>query len=81
MRVPLLQTLSPTTAPSRQRYKKLQTNNSPCCEKTSATLPYRAKKYDERLDEWQARVSRGYRFYFQIEGDTYVIVGITKHPK
>jgi hypothetical protein len=21
----------------------------------------RAKKYDERLDEWQARVSRGYR--------------------
>jgi mRNA-degrading endonuclease RelE of RelBE toxin-antitoxin system len=41
----------------------------------------RAKKYDERLDEWQARVSRGYRFYFQIEGDTYVIVGITRHPK
>jgi mRNA-degrading endonuclease RelE of RelBE toxin-antitoxin system len=40
-----------------------------------------AKKYDEQLDRWQARISRDYRFYFQVEGDTYVILGITKYPK
>ena len=30
----------------------------------------RAKKYDEALDIWQARVDEDYRFYFTIEGDT-----------
>jgi mRNA-degrading endonuclease RelE of RelBE toxin-antitoxin system len=40
-----------------------------------------AKKYDEKRGVWQARVNRGYRFYFLIEGDTYVIIAITKHPK
>ena len=39
------------------------------------------KKYDEQLDRWQARVTRDYRFYFQIVDDVYIIVSISKHPK
>ena len=41
----------------------------------------RAKKYDEARDIWQARVDGYYRFYFKIDDDTYIIVGIIKHPK
>ena len=41
----------------------------------------RAKKYDEARDIWQARVDDRYRFYFQIEGDTYKILSIISHPK
>lgn len=41
----------------------------------------RAKKYDESRDIWQGRVNRSYRFYFKIEGDTYVILAIIPHPK
>lgn len=40
----------------------------------------RAKKYDESRDVWQARVNGSHRFYFQIKGDTYIILNITKHP-
>jgi mRNA-degrading endonuclease RelE of RelBE toxin-antitoxin system len=40
-----------------------------------------AKKYDESKDIWQARINRGWRFYFQIAGDTYVILNIIPHPK
>ncbi len=40
-----------------------------------------AKKYDKKRDLWQLRVSRDYRLYFLIDGDTYVILTITKHPK
>jgi plasmid maintenance system killer protein len=40
-----------------------------------------AKKYDEATDMWQARVNRDWRFYFTIEGDTYVIHKIISHPK
>ncbi|MBI3273617.1 MAG: type II toxin-antitoxin system RelE/ParE family toxin [Candidatus Colwellbacteria bacterium] len=40
----------------------------------------RAKKYDEIGDIWQARVNRDYRFYFQIEDDTYKIISIIPHP-
>jgi hypothetical protein len=40
-----------------------------------------AKKYDVALDRWQARVNRGWRFYFNIVGDTYVIRDIIPHPK
>jgi len=39
----------------------------------------RAKKYDETKGIWQARVDRHYRFYFMIEGDTYILTNITKH--
>jgi mRNA-degrading endonuclease RelE of RelBE toxin-antitoxin system len=41
----------------------------------------RAKKYDETEDLWQARVNRGWRFYFNIVGETYVIRDIIPHPK
>jgi mRNA interferase RelE/StbE len=41
----------------------------------------RAKKYDESRDLWQARVTRDWRFYFTIEGDTYVLHDIMAHPK
>jgi len=41
----------------------------------------RAKKYDEASDIWQARVTRGWRFYFQIEDDTYTILSVRAHPK
>jgi mRNA interferase RelE/StbE len=41
----------------------------------------RAKKYDEARNIWQARVDGGWRFYFQIRGDTYYLLNITPHPK
>jgi len=41
----------------------------------------RAKKYDESQDLWQARVTKGWRFYFKIEDDTYIITRIIPHPK
>jgi mRNA-degrading endonuclease RelE of RelBE toxin-antitoxin system len=40
-----------------------------------------AKKYDESLDLWQARVDKGVRFYFVIENDVYVLVDIKYHSK
>lgn len=41
----------------------------------------RAKKYDESLGLWQARVNRNWRFYFTIEGDEYHLHDIKVHPK
>lgn len=41
----------------------------------------RAKKYDEARDLWQARVDGGWRFYFRIEGDAYILMDISQHPK
>ena len=41
----------------------------------------RAKKYDASRNLWQARVTRGWCFYFTIEGDTYYLVDVTPHPK
>ena len=38
-----------------------------------------AKKYDEAVGLWQARVTKGWRFYFTIEGNTYNVVDIEKH--
>ena len=40
-----------------------------------------AKKYSESIDVWQGRVTKGWRFYFKIEGDEYVILSIIPHPK
>ncbi len=40
-----------------------------------------AKKYDESSGLWQARVTKGWRFYFTIEGDTYLLHDIRHHPK
>ncbi len=41
----------------------------------------KAKKYDEKRGIWQARITQNYRLYFLIEGDTYVIISMTKHKK
>ena len=41
----------------------------------------RAKKYNESLDLWHARVNRDWRFYFLIQNDIYVIARIVRHPK
>jgi plasmid maintenance system killer protein len=41
----------------------------------------RAKKYDERHGIWQARVNRGWRFYFTIVEDKYYLLDIMAHPK
>jgi len=41
----------------------------------------RAKKHDETHGIWQARVTRDWRFYFQVEGDTYLFLDIKRHPK
>lgn len=41
----------------------------------------RAKKYDETQGIWQARVNGGWRFYFSMEGDIYIIHSIRPHPK
>ena len=41
----------------------------------------RAKKYDESTDRWQARVNSGWRFYFRIRDDRYLILDIIPHPK
>ena len=41
----------------------------------------RAKKYDESLDLWQARVNKDWRFYFPLRDDIYYIVDIIPHPK
>ena len=38
-----------------------------------------AKKYDETSGLWQARVTKGWRFYFTISGNTYILVDIEKH--
>ena len=40
-----------------------------------------AKKYDAARDIWQARVDGGWRFYFRIETDTYILLDIIAHPK
>lgn len=41
----------------------------------------RTKKYGGTTDVWQARVTDNVRVYFQITGDTYLLLNIRKHPK
>lgn len=41
----------------------------------------RAKKYDAARNIWQARVHGGWRFYFLIQSDTYVLLDMIPHPK
>ena len=40
-----------------------------------------AKKYDEARDLWQARVNRGWRFYFIIKDNTCIVLDAIPHPK
>ena len=41
----------------------------------------RTKKYDRSRGIWQARVNRGWRFYFTKQGDTCYLLDIIPHPK
>jgi len=41
----------------------------------------RAKKLKSREDIWEARVTRAYRFTFQIIGNTYILRRIGKHEE
>jgi mRNA interferase RelE/StbE len=41
----------------------------------------RAKKYDEAREIWQARIDRRYRFYFQVQSDTCILLSVIPHPK
>jgi len=40
-----------------------------------------AKKYDEARGIWQARIDGGWRLYFVIEGDGYVLLTLMPLPK
>lgn len=40
-----------------------------------------AKKYDESQDIWQARVDKNFRFYFSVDGNTYILLDVKHHPK
>lgn len=40
-----------------------------------------AKKYDEVSSIWQARVDKSIRFYFIIQGNSYILLDIKRHPK
>ncbi len=41
-----------------------------------------AKRFPERgPDVWQARITKAWRLYFTIEGDTYVLIDMIEHPK
>jgi mRNA-degrading endonuclease RelE of RelBE toxin-antitoxin system len=72
----------------RRQYQKLSEDRQAKFNKQLAFLlsnlghpSLRAKKYDEANDIWQARVDDGYRFYFQIDGATYLLLSIIPHPK
>ncbi len=72
----------------KQKYKKFPVEVQKALEKELRFLladirhrSLRAKKYDEAMDIWQARVTGNIRFYFQIEGSVYWLLNIKKHPK
>jgi len=72
----------------RRQYQKLSEDRRVKFDKQLAFLlsnlrhpSLRAKKYDEANDIWQARVDDDFRFYFMIEGDTYILLSIIPHPK
>ncbi len=72
----------------QKQYQRLSSEHQAKFDKQLAFLlsnlrhpSLRAKKYDETNDIWQARVDDDYRFYFQINGETYVLLSIIPHPK
>ena len=72
----------------RRQYQNLSEDRQAKFDKQLAFLlsnlrhpSLRAKRYDEANNIWQARVDEDYRFYFKIDGDTYVLLSIIPHPK
>ena len=39
------------------------------------------KKYNKKLEIWQGRINKSWRFYFHIVNDVYYIFKIKNHPK
>ena len=39
------------------------------------------KKYNKKLEIWQGRINKSWRFYFHIINDVYYIFEIRNHPK
>jgi len=39
------------------------------------------KKYNKKLEIWQGRINKSWRFYFHIINDVYYIFEIKDHPK
>jgi hypothetical protein len=66
---------------ARERVNDADGPVSAACAQNLRHPSLRAMKYDEARDIWQARVTRGWRFYFRIEGDTYTILSLIPHPK
>ena len=71
-----------------RNYNKAPANVQRAFDKQSSLLiqnlrhpSLRAKKYDERQNLWQARVTGSWRFYFRIAGDVYRLEEIKAHPK
>lgn len=72
----------------RKQYRRLSSEHQAKFDKQLTFLlsnlrhpSLRAKKFDETNDIWQARVDDDYRFYFQIDGQTYLLLSIIPHPK
>ncbi|NGZ09627.1 MAG: hypothetical protein CV088_09610 [Nitrospira sp. LK70] len=72
----------------REQYRRLSSERQAKFDKQLTFLlsnlrhpSLRAKKFDETNDIWQARVDDDYRFYFQIVGETYLLLSIIPHPK
>ena len=68
-----------------EQYAAAPANVRAACDKQLALLAnnlrhpsLRAKRF---LDTWQARVTRSWRMYFDIVGDTYHLTSIIAHPK
>jgi mRNA-degrading endonuclease RelE of RelBE toxin-antitoxin system len=75
-----------TTKPFDREFKKFSREIQNAFEKQINLLlqdirhpSLRAKKYDEGVDIWQARVTKNVRFYFRFKGDVCILLNIRKH--
>jgi hypothetical protein len=71
----------------RRSYAEAPLHIQKQCDKQLACLvqdllhpSLRAKKYDTSQNIWQGRINVAWRFYFKIEGDSYLL-DIIPHPK
>jgi len=39
------------------------------------------KKYNKKLEIWQGRINKSWRFYFHIINDVYYVFELRNHPK
>jgi len=72
----------------KRDYKKLPEKVKDQTDKAlqllTTNLPHpslRAKKIKSRENIWEVRVTKDYRFNFEIRGDTYILRSIGKHDE